>query len=518
MKVSLGQMNDASKTAIAKTKLGSKVGAPRASFSPTKITELISKIVAGADETILPSEIERASKSEGPYSPILTFADLKCGMKYEPGQHVQTGNLHAGQRKLFITEVDFLTSCFEKGLFSGDVQPIVLYVGAAPNNKMLFLSKKFPNVKFVLVDPAPTNIYIMHGKTRLSHRGYPNEDIVHLRTNKNFPYKGNSVDIPERDWPTFIRESSAKIFVIEAPMTNDLAKLFSETPTVFISDVRTNGEASPTNFDIVWNNAMTFNWLGILRPWKAMLKFRMVYLDAESVKHSGMENCEKEEAKAVFDLAKKNGIDFVGDYHRQEFRFCGARENPNAHRHIQAWAGYKSTEERLWITRDDIDNIVMYDIKQTENYYYYYNCVSRSFVPHVNNNADLEIGFDYCNCCSIENYVWEKYIQVMSPYLPTKSVREYVKELSSYTQPLLKGVHGRFTGCTSEYLQSIIVDYNKLNSNKNYKMQNNGYMNIVMNDYERTINYLENLRAPPTRSFNRQDLPPRKSTGFRGKV
>jgi hypothetical protein len=53
-----------------------------------------------------------------------------------------------GQRKLFMTEVHFLT---EYG-HDGDT---VVYAGAAPGTHIPLLAELFPRVTFVLVDPAP---------------------------------------------------------------------------------------------------------------------------------------------------------------------------------------------------------------------------------------------------------------------------------------------------------------------------------------------------------------------------
>ena len=62
--------------------------------------------------------------------------------------------LHRGQRKLFITELHMLAR-WPLGGRTGTAGGTVLYAGAAPGFHMVFLSELFPNVKFVLYDPAP---------------------------------------------------------------------------------------------------------------------------------------------------------------------------------------------------------------------------------------------------------------------------------------------------------------------------------------------------------------------------
>jgi len=56
--------------------------------------------------------------------------------------------IHWGQRKLLMSEIEFLTLYAEPG-------DTVVYAGAAPGNHTYFLSLMFPFLKFVLVDPSP---------------------------------------------------------------------------------------------------------------------------------------------------------------------------------------------------------------------------------------------------------------------------------------------------------------------------------------------------------------------------
>jgi cap2 methyltransferase len=62
--------------------------------------------------------------------------------------------LHYGQRKLILSEIEFLTAVSERS--SGSTLPIlVVYAGAANGSHLPFLFMLFPNVRFVLIDPAP---------------------------------------------------------------------------------------------------------------------------------------------------------------------------------------------------------------------------------------------------------------------------------------------------------------------------------------------------------------------------
>ena len=55
---------------------------------------------------------------------------------------------HWGQRKLLLAEIEFLARHAQPGV-------ICVYAGAAPGTHIEFLAQLFPEVQFVLVDPAP---------------------------------------------------------------------------------------------------------------------------------------------------------------------------------------------------------------------------------------------------------------------------------------------------------------------------------------------------------------------------
>ena len=60
--------------------------------------------------------------------------------------------VHWGQRKLLLSEIEFLTMVGPDESIEGAT---VVYAGAAPGTHVEYLSSLFPSVRFVLVDPAP---------------------------------------------------------------------------------------------------------------------------------------------------------------------------------------------------------------------------------------------------------------------------------------------------------------------------------------------------------------------------
>jgi hypothetical protein len=94
--------------------------------------------------------------------------------------------------------------------------------------------------------------------------------------------------------------------------------------------------------------------------------------------------------------------------------------------YLQAWVPYppfnfvdggqagKSIEARIISDAAAIKNnqVDMWDIVDTEQRFFYYNCLER-YLLHENDNARADIGFDHCNDCAIENDTWHKYGQML---------------------------------------------------------------------------------------------------------
>jgi len=108
--------------------------------------------------------------------------------------------LHHGQRKLYFSEVEFLTRF-------GNKNDIIVYAGAAPGTHIDHLSKMFPDRKFILVDPRPF-------------------DPI-LKKNK-------------------------KITTKQEYFTNEMAKEYKDRKdVVFISDIRVDPEEEQVNKDMI---------------------------------------------------------------------------------------------------------------------------------------------------------------------------------------------------------------------------------------------------------------------------
>ena len=135
--------------------------------------------------------------------------------------------IHWGQRKLLISEIEFLTE-------HGALSPIVVYAGAAPGSHLHQLASFFPLHKFVCFDPAPFN--------------------VRLREN---------------------------LITKQEMFTNDVALEFANQPILFISDIRAadhdfvDGAAFQAQVSLDMHQQQ--HWVSIMKPAASLLKFCLPY-------------------------------------------------------------------------------------------------------------------------------------------------------------------------------------------------------------------------------------------------
>eukprot|EP00667_Euglena_gracilis_P012507 EG_transcript_12853 len=139
--------------------------------------------------------------------------------------------LHWGQRKLLMSEIEFLTLYAAPG-------DTVVYAGAAPGSHVQFLAEQmFPTLKFVLVDPAD-----------------------------------------------FICRPTNKIIIRQEYFTSATAREFQgRTDILFVSDIRTADPSKLSEMEVeefvIQDNAAQKEWYEIIQPKKCMLKFRLPYPD-----------------------------------------------------------------------------------------------------------------------------------------------------------------------------------------------------------------------------------------------
>lgn len=83
-----------------------------------------------------------------------TLDDDAEEMMYQSTKDKIRTRVHWGQRKLLMSEIEFLTILKRQNLENA----LVVYAGAAPGTHIPYLCDLFPEIKFLLVDPAPFKV------------------------------------------------------------------------------------------------------------------------------------------------------------------------------------------------------------------------------------------------------------------------------------------------------------------------------------------------------------------------
>jgi hypothetical protein len=337
------------------------------------------------------------------YEPFIKLDDIDNKLRYSYEKNTKTMGLHIGQRKLLLSEVQFLTN---------NIQKYCIYPGSAPSHKTHFLSKLFPDIKFILIDPNIFEIklvennkifrYEQHDDITMLYYGFPTKS--HVYKTKEFSHTNKVIENMNSNeidhMIDFIKKSKHKIYVIEDYMTDKIAEILKKLGScTFISDIRSNvTNEYVTDFDVIWNRSMVHNWISILQPEVSMIKFRIPYYNKK-------EDFSKYTfAVKSFETSKKYNIDFIQDYKDRIFKMSKATL------FLQAWAGGSSTEMRGVIKKKDINNIIEYNTNEIEDTLFYYNKIMRVNF-HVNKFANKELHFCHCNDCAIESIIWQNYIK-----------------------------------------------------------------------------------------------------------
>lgn len=145
---------------------------------------------------------------------------------------------HWGQRKLLLTEIQFITNYYH--LFNNNKKKYILYIGAAGGRHITILSKLFPDINFILYDPVKFEIK-----------------------------ESNTIKIHN----VFFTHSDAKYY------SENLSNF------MFISDIRNTNVSLYKQYyhlskheNIIYDDMiLQMEWHNIINPIKSLLKFRLSY-------------------------------------------------------------------------------------------------------------------------------------------------------------------------------------------------------------------------------------------------
>lgn len=418
-------------------------------------------------------------------------------------------SIHKGQRKLLISEIQSLVN----NLDSFDQEGIVVYAGAAPCMKLWLYMRLFPNLKFILVDPNEFYIYwgeygkphyIADTKGEVCYLSYSdsnmyNSDNIHWNRKKiNFydtktkslrvimdkqfglnlspeevkkyiisgkirnvsnNFNFNIYHHADQDSFDYIFNSNHRVFICEEYFTSNIAQMIRNSldkvnytkKFIFWTDIRTVVDGKePSDTDVIWNNAITYSWLRIMKPDVSMIKFRLPYFnEGDEFYHEAFEN--------DFNEAKNLGCDFIeGVKERKGLPMIKCNKI-----YLQTWQGQTSTEARGEILKQDIldNNLIFYNVREYEDKFYFYNKIMRFLPSYKNDNADYNFGFDHCNDCAIENHIWTTYKKKYN--LKDFNIIYWIKFVGSVTGYKLNDTFFRGHGLA---FNDIELDMNKINS------------------------------------------------------
>lgn len=414
------------------------------------------KQIANLDKTIeLFSAPEYATFYKSAPTAI-TLADIPAREPYVTGDSILKINLHNGQLKLFLTELQFLT----RVLADRTSATFVVYAGSSPSHKMAYLSSLFPAVKFIFVDP--NEHLVMYPDNTDQYSDEHLADFLYFTT-----AAGNRFDLDQRrvnmygmgiiprgdesasNVPDTLAEvigtTAHKFYVIEDYMTTPLARvlagLWNYGSVHFISDIRSKSTETlwPSDLDIVWNCAMTYCWLDELRPREFMLKFRPPY-------DFGAALAPLPYMLDAFEDCRARGLDMLADHAAARFVFI----RPEVI-WVQAFAPSGSSESRFVgaLPRTGPMPVAPVDVAEYEDKFYFYNRIQRPFGWHTSHEAclDREIGIDRCGDCAIMCAVFMDYYRKYYGEADPAKIKEDVAALLASIKRTLRpkfSFHGQF--------------------------------------------------------------------------
>ena len=272
---------------------------------------------------------------------------------------------HWGQLKLIMSEIQFLTKIFK---LQGKkwINRVVVYAGGAPGTHVPYLSKLFPELKFILVDPSPFDFTTWHTDEPECH-----EIINNTEDEKNCKYR----EINER----------CNIYTINGYMTPELSSIFTKFNPIFISDIRSissdfdddndnDASGNLAELSVFFDNFLQMEILKTMNPIYSLLKSRCTYGD----------NLRRLIEKNEIPLEYKNNKHFeklIGE--DREFHFTNSLF-PSGIFYYQCWQGKTSTESRLFVERQNNTRIISYNNKKFENQFFYFNNIQRmSYYPPI---------------------------------------------------------------------------------------------------------------------------------------
>lgn len=342
-------------------------------------------------------------------------------LKYNPDHEDPPNLVHIGQRKLFLSELRFLTdyAMNDKG------RTLVIYIGAAPGQHLSLIRDLFPDVTFFLFDGAKFRI---SGKTEKADFYRLDDYLIDMKPGL-FLFNELFYDYHARVLETSFRKY-----------------LTDKDRILFISDIRTTdpGKDYPQDHNVVMDLALQYNIVRIMSVDMCLLKFRFPFYEYSGDPFYEDSGDILDKAKDSIMLTESPEINFAENYRNRRMVYFDGEIWP------QAFQGLKSSETRLVTSGRELKDYG--EFRNYEEILFGYNILVRPN-EHINEFSDLSIGFDHCGDCSIEAWTWKHYFtkiherstdrKSINPSFLRRQVIKHVKLLSRVTKSLIQENHGR---------------------------------------------------------------------------
>lgn len=368
---------------------------------------------------------------------ITRFSEIPFKSQYQSLKYPPR-SIHVGQLKLFLSEVQFLTECLPS--IEKSSQIYVVYAGSGPGHTRKMLANMFPAIKFILIDPqehdirgsSPTDSLYFRLSNEVEFRSrevpvahHDHGSIVISKRAKILPLSQEEKLSPDEIARMIIAEKSFTFYIIEDLFTDELATAFKlqlprDATILFISDIRTNltlppdshsrfaneDEDSPSDLDILLNNAWQHIWIHIMQPAFSMLKFRTPYMNPRDLRVISENKKNPLTTSTVKAYKERFDVDMLEQYENGHYYFVA-----NDHINLQSFAGQSSSEVRLIVTRENLSRgLVEYIVKEHEDRLFSYNLMRD--VCFVQRNESLfgrVPGLDGCLDCDLAIHILSQY-------------------------------------------------------------------------------------------------------------
>jgi hypothetical protein len=364
--------------------------------------------------------------------PIIKITDIKHQIPYEEkkSSKFRKSLLHIGQRKLFLNELQFLNKYVKFVNSTEQRQHFVIYAGGSPGHHMYELSRYYPNVTFIIIDPSRHQSYISDNLTVVDCKKTFYKRVIYYNVNNEYIH-----DLEDISTLGKLLSSQIRLFIIRDYCTPELLiRIKNELPidcNIYLwSDIRTdNAEAgkfgksenknrtylnknkdenkgyvvSVTDGDILWNLAMQYNWLKVLEPDVSMFKFRLPFY----VNDIDWLNAFMKKDIIKNDFEETPELNILENYVDKMILY------PKGTIYIQPWQPKSSTESRLVIKKKNIYTLIKYDAFKYDGIFNYYNVIERVIRKHNNGVQYYKYGYCECNDCAIELTIFKDYLSVI---------------------------------------------------------------------------------------------------------